>query len=862
MAEIVVQGQKFKIKGDTATPREQLAIETYLSGKKQKRAFDFDTEMELMIRPEDILTDAEKGKYNQDTESFLKSPGFMRIVTEVGLSIAGGIAGAALAPVTGGGSLVAAAGLAARTARLVRPLLNISANTMSKIGAATAGAGAGGAIGAGISQTFDPRESIVREVARGAAQGAFGEVLGFGVAGGLAKAYNKITKGTIDTIAGAERATQIISRDKEFFKALKQFDEGKPITEEVITSLRKGKQGKDGETIVEGITPEQEAILRSPKRSEETVEMLKNRESTFFKDIEKANITPGFITQNNAVNFMSNVARSSIFLSGSVRTAEQSGKMATLNGIDAFVDSTLKGFPRLDGIQVDDTGYAVGQLIQDSITKNKALYEETKNKMWNALTDEINRVAKRPDGTFDPAFDVIIKGEGVPKTLSVLRKQGDGFVDETVEGLDDYVKTALKENADVNDPDVSRMLGMVMALGDRADFQRFRRVYTAIGEMRPSGIANTVKAELVKRMEAMMADSPLPGPINNMRKSAAQFTNFGAKFFRDATLKKIMNTQKGQETIYKQIVASGKESYYDEFFKVLDESKTTINGTKYDVFPNKETIKDAVRGQFFKDFLENSRDLTGQYPTLTRGKATKFLNNHSFLVDKPGFLTLNQSKAIKDYTKAINIVEGKIKAAGEAGSNPVMFMQLNQAGAISQGLGLFLGASGNIDPGTAAFFVLGPAGLAKAFSSPRVTQLLINGLGGKGLTIDSTQKLTRYFGQLSSALVSEGLMPSEDATAMMNEIEGNKSQYDKFFKTGILEGAQGEVKPNPEAAPPIEVDLGQRQSNLMNTAVPLPEVTPSNFPVSSAPQQQPSRTELAQTLNLFNKGGIASVRRK
>ena len=93
MSEIIVNGQKFRIKGDQPTPKEQLAIDTFLSGQKQKRTFDFDTENELMISPEDVLLDAEKGKYNKDTESFLKSPTFMRIVTEVGLSIAGGVAG-------------------------------------------------------------------------------------------------------------------------------------------------------------------------------------------------------------------------------------------------------------------------------------------------------------------------------------------------------------------------------------------------------------------------------------------------------------------------------------------------------------------------------------------------------------------------------------------------------------------------------------------------------------------------------------------------------------------------------------------------------------------------------------------------
>ena len=864
MSEIIVNGQKFKIKGDQPTPREQLAIDTFLSGQKQKRTFDFDTENELMISPEDVLLDAEKGKYNKDTESFLKSPTFMRIVTEVGLSIAGGVAGAALAPVTGGGSLVAAGALAARTARLVRPLLNISANTMQKIGYATAGAGIGGAAGAGIAQTFDPRESIVKEVARGAAQGAFGEVLGFGLAGGLSKAYNKITKGTIDTIAGAERATHMLARDKEFFKVLKEIDEGKSITKDQLDTLSKPKLDKKNRIEREGLTEEQLAILKDPEKARASIDKFKTRSSSFFKDIEKANITPGFISENNVINFMSSAARSAIIGSGKLRTAEQSGKMATLNGIDAFVDQTLQGFKTLDGIAFDDTGYAVGKLVRDSITKNSELFEVTKRGMWNDLTDQINKVARRPDGTFDPKFDIIIKG--APRTLNVLERQvGGNYLNKTVSSLDDYVGKSLKEFANIRNTDegaeIYRMLGLVDGMGERMNFIDFRRVYTSIGNMRPVGEAASVRAELLKRMEAMMSNSPLPASLNNLRRTAAQFSNFGANFFRDATLKKIMNTQRGQETIYKQIVAANKESYYDEFFKVLDESKTTINGKTYDVFPNKALIKDSVRGQFFKDFLNNSRDLSGQYPVLSRGKATKFLEQHRFLMKKDGFLTKAQSDAIEDYTKSINILEGKIKQASEAGSNPVMFLQLNQAGALSQGLGLFLGGTGSIDPGTAAFFVLGPAGIARAFSSPKITNLLINGLGGKGLTIDSTQKLTRYFGQLSSALVDEGLMAAEDATAMMSEIEGNKTQYDNFFRTGILEGAQGDILPNPEAAPPIDVNTGRGRTIVneppADTAnIPLPEVGISNLPLGGAQQ---SNLELYNAL--FHKGGIVDAKK-
>ena len=44
---------------------------------------------EIFIKPQDVLSEAQKGKYNKDTESFLSSPTFKRLITEVGLSIVG-----------------------------------------------------------------------------------------------------------------------------------------------------------------------------------------------------------------------------------------------------------------------------------------------------------------------------------------------------------------------------------------------------------------------------------------------------------------------------------------------------------------------------------------------------------------------------------------------------------------------------------------------------------------------------------------------------------------------------------------------------------------------------------------------------
>jgi hypothetical protein len=62
--------------------------------------------------------------------------------------------------------------------------------------------------------------------------------------------------------------------------------------------------------------------------------------------------------------------------------------------------------------------------------------------------------------------------------------------------------------------------------------------------------ASAVQAEILKRMEAMMANSPLPPTLNNLRTTASQFTSFGANLFRDTTLKKILNNERGIETVY------------------------------------------------------------------------------------------------------------------------------------------------------------------------------------------------------------------------------------------------------------------------------------------------------------------------
>ena len=131
---------------------------------------------------------------DEEAQKYSEGPSFGRILTEVGGSILGSIAG-------GGFTLP---GLARQVGMRSMPFLKALAK-------ASAASGAGGGAGAVAAQTFDPKEDIVKEVVRAAGEGALGEAVGAPLAIKAAPIIGKILskpRQFAETLQGAEIAEQ------------------------------------------------------------------------------------------------------------------------------------------------------------------------------------------------------------------------------------------------------------------------------------------------------------------------------------------------------------------------------------------------------------------------------------------------------------------------------------------------------------------------------------------------------------------------------------------------------------------------------------------------------------------------------
>tara|TARA_R100001440_G_scaffold1181_1_gene3899 strand:- start:1346 stop:3289 length:1944 start_codon:yes stop_codon:yes gene_type:complete len=247
----------------------------------------------------------ESNARSKAVEEYLTSPAFGRLVLEVG----GGVLGTAFAPQIGLPLYIG------RAAAFVRPALQQVVTRMS-------GAGIGEAGGALASQSFDPRESVSKEMLRAFVTGATAE----GVGTIATKAVGKVLGKNKKLIEGAEEAVETIEQQRK-------------------------------------------KIILNPKDYDQKV-----REAT-----KNGILTPGLLQEGQLVDLLENLSELSLFGGGSVRYAREGAETLASSGITDYVKSL-----RTVG-DLEDLGNLFQKTLSDDLTNFKRASNRKYFKLDNAL---------------------------------------------------------------------------------------------------------------------------------------------------------------------------------------------------------------------------------------------------------------------------------------------------------------------------------------------------------------------------------------------------------------------------------------------------------------------------------------------
>jgi hypothetical protein len=215
--------------------------------------------------------------------------------------------------------------------------------------------------------------------------------------------------------------------------------------------------------------------------------------------------------------------------------------------------------------------------------------------------------------------------------------------------------------------------------------------------------------------------------VANAIKAANKHWKDGAEIFNNQLIRKLIVKGKPDP-----------ELITDYFFKpfAIDNVKlirSALGGANSPAW--KQTQQLFVRSVFRKSIAPATGEISGN-------TAKVFLANMgNNTVDE--ILSPIGAKALRELVDDIAIVQGKTGATGS------LFIQMKQAGAITQMAGLMVGAAGS--PGTAAAFIFGPIAMAKAFTHPLGQKWLTTGLRHPLGSIEAT----RAAGQLMHLLAND-----------------------------------------------------------------------------------------------------------
>jgi len=751
MGQIFVEGLgTVEIQGDTPNEIESKAI---------AKAVEQNRDNQLLPQAEKVA------------DTFFTAPKVARFATEVGLSILGTVA-------TGGLALPA---LAVRGGILARPFL-------TKLAQSSLGSGVGGATGAGVSQVFDPKDDIVREIVRGGVEGAVGEAIGAPVVikGGqlISKTFNK-------------------SGPREF---LKPFEDAVQAEEILFT---KGSKGMPSQA---------DAVLANPEK-------YTNKFYDVNKVIElateaKKGLTPGMKTESRFLDTMENIASKSFFGAEELIGRKEALAFIGQTAQKDYIENLTKGLDKTD----------LGTLFFDSITGA----QNARKAYFKGQYDGLDALVRSELGLrTEQAVPKLIEGKPILDSLNTYVKDLQLPSKDLLSLQKDISKRLVDKRFDFKA--LEQLRGELIANSRDAYRTGNSKMGQAYDKMRQSIDDLLDNQELLKKYN-------IPESAVKQVKRIRQEYRETQPLFEDGILADILkkgNKDGGVDEIFNAIV-KGKSK--PELIKVTKDKIDSLVSRGYLDKAKAVELNDSLKGQYLSNIFERSK-LGSQAgsPLYTNFiDAAKVAENLEGTVDAKKtynliFRDANERKDLDKLLKNLAYSQGTIdKKTGLPGG---VFIQLKQAGAI--GNALSYGAAGNLtgllaDKGLATILIA-PAAFTKIMLNPKVNKLLFEETTKQNIGKISPAKSGVLFRNLVGRLIDEGYVNSEEG---LKAIEESKQVQSEFEKAGI-KTANDFNKPPVQQRPVTQMGPVNTRVTTMQPVVPqAPAAKPVAGGITNIPQER------------------------
>ena len=560
----------------------------------------------------------------------------------------------------------------------------------------------------------------VRPVLNAAVTRMAGAGIGEGAAAGVSQTFNP----TFDSDDDFNEIASEILRDILIKGSIGATGEGAGlVVSKVINKVasKNKKLIKGAEEAVETIEKQKEIILNAPKGtySAEIIEAAKS-----------GNLTPGLLQSGQLIDILEGIAESSIVGGGKIRYAKEGANTVAQTGIDNFI----KQYKLIAGD--GELGVLFQKVLTNDISAFKAAAKAKYKKVDQALSSK----------KFANNFQVDLSDL---KKFAKEELANIGFKKQSA-GVKKFLEDILAENNYITFSRANILRGDALEI--TRDFT------TEVLGKKKSRAAAIFADKITEAME----DSPVPESVKKLLLDANDHYREGAKVFNDTLFKKIINSD--PDLVYKAIIAAGdRPTLVKRTFDILDKRIKDP--------AEKALLKNKIRGEFLEDMLSRSQVENNQFGVeVDAGKLFK-----NYTQKKKTFETMFSKEERSNFNKFLNALRfaqgRKSKAGGLPGG---MMIQMKQSGAILE-LGGLLGV-GTGFTGAGATFLLGPAVIAKAFTTPKIIKSLTLGFQYS----DNPKLARRYVLQSLTYMAADGLISQDDLNEVKSQLkELNQEKLEK-----------------------------------------------------------------------------------